>query len=141
MSLTLTERIRRGEAAIDKAKAQGRDVSGWEAHLQALRRQLAEAEKLEPTNDPILSPVQWYPEFHRFHMAVVQETPGFDYSWVRQNRTDLYRSIKAKEDEIDALGAARLSQVMGLLRQWRELILVACFDQQPETRKQNERTK
>jgi hypothetical protein len=85
-------------------------------------------------DDPLLSVEQWYPEFHRFHMAVVAETPEFDYGWLRHNRPELYRAIKAKEDEIDALGATRLSQVMALLREWRELILTACFNQRTEAR-------
>src|SRR5262245_19093080 len=73
----------------------------------------------EPANDPILSVEQWYPEFHRFHIAVIAETPDFDFGWVRENRPEIYRAIKAKENEIDALGAAQLSHVMVLLREWR----------------------
>jgi hypothetical protein len=98
----------------------------------ALRQRWQSGE--EPADEPILSVAQWYPEFHRFHMAVVNETPGFDYGWVRHNRPDLYRRIRVKEDEIDALGVARLSQVMELLRQWRELILMAEFESQPPPR-------
>jgi hypothetical protein len=102
----LVERIRRGESAIAKAKAEGRDVPDWEAHLQQLRRLAASASNTtEPTEDPILSVGQWYPEFHRFHMAVVHETPDFDYCWLRGAKPDLYRAIKAKENEIDALGS------------------------------------
>ena len=86
------------------------------------------ADRPAPTSDQVLSLEQWYPEFHRFHMAVVVETPDFDYGWIRQNRLELYQRIKAKENQIDALGAARLSQVMALLREWRELILRAEFE-------------
>lgn len=35
----LSERIRRGEAAIARAKAQGRDVTTWDAHLKKLKEQ------------------------------------------------------------------------------------------------------
>jgi hypothetical protein len=88
----------------------------------------------EPADEPILSVEQWYPEFHRFHMAVVNQTPGFDYGWVRHNRPDLYRRIRVKEDEIDALSGARLSHVMALLREWREMVLTAEFERQQFTR-------
>jgi hypothetical protein len=100
---------------------------------QAVLRQGWQAEE-ESADDPILLVEEWYPEFHRFHMAVVHETSDFDYGWVRQNRPDLYGRIKVKEDEIDALGATRLSQVMALLREWRELILTVEFERQKFTR-------
>ena len=77
--------------------------------------------------DPSLTPDQWYPEFHRLHVQVVQEIPNFDYLWLREHRPDLYWAIKAKENEIDALGDARLSEVMAIMREWRELILKAEF--------------
>jgi hypothetical protein len=35
----LAERIRRGEMAIAAAKAQGRDVTDWEQHLERLKRE------------------------------------------------------------------------------------------------------
>jgi hypothetical protein len=84
--------------------------------------------------DPLLSVEQWYPEFHRFHMAVIAETPDFDYGWLRRNRLVLYQEIKAAENEIDALGSARLSNVIALMRQWRELILMAEFERRQSTR-------
>ena len=37
-TLTLAERIRRGEEAIAKAKANGRDVKSWEEYLQSLKQ-------------------------------------------------------------------------------------------------------
>jgi hypothetical protein len=42
---TLNERIRRGEVAIAKAKALGRDVWGWEAHLETLKREARASNK------------------------------------------------------------------------------------------------
>ncbi len=41
----------------------------------------------------------------------------------------MYRAIKAKEDELDALQEARLSEVMEVMREWRELVLKAEFEQ------------
>ena len=37
--VTLAERIRRGEVAIAAAKAEGRDVTGWEQHLETLKHE------------------------------------------------------------------------------------------------------
>ena len=76
-------------------------------------------------DDPILAPEQWYPEFHRFHVQVVQETPNLDWQWLREHQPGLYMSIKAKENELEALGDARLSEVMEIMGQWRGLILQA----------------
>lgn len=98
----------------------------------AIAKKAEEELRVSAQDDPVLDPEQWYPEFHRFHMAVVHETPDFDYGWVRQNNPHLYRHIKAKENKIDALSVAKLSQVMALLREWRELILTAEFDQRAE---------
>jgi len=78
--------------------------------------------------DPILTPDQWYPHFRDFHHRVIKETPDFDYGWLRANRLDLYQLIKTKEEELDALGEARLSQIMAIMREWRELVLKAEFE-------------
>jgi hypothetical protein len=101
----------------------------------ALAKKAEEELKGLAQDDPILDPEQWYPQFREFHHKVVVETPDFDYGWLRQHRRGLYQQIKAKENEIDALGAARLSQVMALLQEWRELILTAEFDRRAEARK------
>jgi hypothetical protein len=94
-----------------------------------------------PVDDPVVSPDQWFPSFREFHHNVVCESPDFDYGELRKQNLNLYRRIKVKENEIDALGSARLSDVMALMREWRELILRACFDQRAEVRKQDDRTK
>ena len=86
------------------------------------------------SDDPVLYADQWYPDFRDFHHKVIAETPGFDYAWVREKRPELYRAINAKEKEIDALGTAQLSQVMALLRDWRELILTGEFERRQYTR-------
>jgi len=82
------------------------------------------------TDDDLIVPVAaWFPEFHVFHRKVIAETPSFDYLWLKENRPDLYRDIRAKENELDALGDARLSQVMAIIQEWRTLVLRACFEQ------------
>jgi hypothetical protein len=53
--MTLIERIRRGEQAIEAAKAQGRDVAAWEQHLELLKREAFES----PTRFSGGSPVCW----------------------------------------------------------------------------------
>jgi len=80
-------------------------------------------------DDPILTPGQWYREFHRFHVQVVQETPDLDWKWLREQRPELFQAIRDKEDELDRLGDARLSEVMAIIGEWRELVLQACFEQ------------
>ena len=76
----------------------------------------------------ILSPEEWYPEFHRFHVQVVQETPDLDWQWLREQRPDLYTAIRDRENEIDGLGDSRLSIVMQVMTEWRELVLKAEFE-------------
>ncbi len=79
-------------------------------------------------DDPILIPDQWYPHFRDFHHRVIADTRNVDYGWLRANRPDLYHTIKAKENELDGLQEARLSEVMAIVRQWRELVLKAEFE-------------
>ncbi len=95
------------------------------ALLQELREYREEVKSFLNEEDPILTPEQWYPEFHRFHVQVVQETPDLDWQWLREQQPDLHKSIKDKENELDALGEARLSEVMEIMREWRALILQA----------------
>ncbi len=78
--------------------------------------------------DPILTIAQWYPYFRDFHHKVIVETSSFDYLWLKEHRPDLYQAIKAKENELDAIQEARLSEVMAIVRQWRELVLKAEFE-------------
>jgi hypothetical protein len=89
-------------------------------HKEAVKSYLAKP-------DPMLSVEDWYSHFLKFCRQVYAETPDFDCLWLKENRADLYRVIKAKENEIDALGGARLSEVMAVLREWRSLILKAEF--------------
>ena len=97
--------------------------------IQELRQHKAAIlEALNQDDDPILTPDQWYREFHRLHVQVVQETPDLDWAWLRECRPELLQSIRDKEAELDALGDARLSEVMAIMGQWRELILKAEFE-------------
>jgi hypothetical protein len=76
----------------------------------------------------MLSVEDWYSPFQKFCREVYAETPDFNCLWLKENRVDLYRRIKDKENEIDALKAARLSEVMAIMREWRELVLRAEFE-------------
>ena len=53
-AVTLSERIERGRAAIEKAKAEGRDVGAWEKHLAHLERETA-----EPSCTPLTPARAW----------------------------------------------------------------------------------
>ena len=79
-------------------------------------------------DDPILSAGDWYPHFAAFVTGACNATPDFDLSWLRTNRPDLHRAVQAKEEEINRLQDARLSEVMGFLREWRGLLLKAEFE-------------
>lgn len=139
--MTLQERIARGEKAIAQAKALGKDVSSWEAHLATLKAatkgerqslpslQGYREEVKEGKDDPVLSPDQWYPHFRDFHHRVLSETPDLDYAWLKKHRPRLYREIKNLEGALDVLEYVRLSRVMKIMRQWRALILKAEFEQ------------
>lgn len=106
-----------------------------QALIDELRRHRDEVKAMLIDDDPLLGPGGWYPEFHSYHESVVKETPNFDYILLRQRNPDLYREIKVKENEIDMLQGARLSEVMALVREWRGLILKADFEQRRAERK------
>jgi hypothetical protein len=65
----------------------------------------------------------------------MEDTPEFDYHWVKVNRPDLHKAIRAKEDELDALEAAPLSKVLEIMSEWRTLVLHADFEQQSHRRR------
>ena len=121
--MNIEARIQKGRGAIAQAKAQGRDVSDWEKHLARL-----EQEAKEDQADPIVSIYQWYPDFRDFHHKVIAETPDFDYLWLKTHKPDLYQTIRAKENALDDLRDARLSEIMAIMREWRGLILQAEFE-------------
>jgi len=88
------------------------------AIIEELRERKQEIlEALNPEEeDPVLTPDQWYREFHRFHVVVVQETPDLDWKWLKEQRPELFQAIRQKEDELDGLGSAKLSEVDSLPR-------------------------
>jgi len=139
--VTLQDRIARGERAIAQARTLGKDVVSWERHLATLKEAAQRETRSLPSrqgyrkevkegmgDDPILTPHQWYPHFRDFHHKVIAESPGLDYGRLREHWPDLHQAISAKENELDALGSARLSEVMAIIREWRELFLKAEFE-------------
>lgn len=89
------------------------------------------------TDDPILTPEQWWPEFHRFHVGVVRETLSLDWGWLRGHRPELFQSILDTEAELDRLGDTRLSEVMQVMGKWRRLILRAESERQGTDKQKN----
>ena len=96
-----------------------------EKMLDELRLHKEEIKSILAEDDPLLPVEAWYPEFHRLHVQVIQETPNLDWQSIRGKRPDLYRAIKDREHEIDELGDARLSVVIAIMAEWRGLILRA----------------
>lgn len=107
------------DGQIQAARLDGRPLTD-EDRQQALL--IAEG---EAADNPILAVGDWYLEFRAIHRRVVSETPSFSYAWVRANRPDLHQAIKALEDRIDRLGAARLSDITNIMIEWRSLVLQA----------------
>ena len=100
------------------------------SYLETVRKTKAQLKKIPVPvdDDPILALEDWNRPFRDFHHAVVRETPDFDYLWLRANAPDHYSKIKALENQIDELGPARLSVIIGIMREWRELMLKAQFE-------------
>lgn len=97
--------------------------------LNELRSRKAEVRAMLSESDPVLSVDAWFPVFSVYVHQVIDQSKNFDLGWVRENRQELYRALKNKEAEIDALQEARLSNVMALVQQWRDLILRGEFEQ------------
>jgi len=95
------------------------------ALIEELREHREEVKSFLNEEDPILTLEQWYPEFHRFHVQVVEALNPDWWQRIREQRPDLYGAIRGKENELDALNDARLSEVMAIMREWRELVLQA----------------
>ena len=107
------------------------------ALIEELREHREEVKSFLIEEDLILVPEQWIPHFRDLHHKVIKETPDFDYGWLQANIPDVYRAIKAKEQELDSLRGARLSQVMGIMRQWRDLVLQAESERQRTDEQKN----
>jgi hypothetical protein len=86
--MSLSERIRRGEAAIAAAKAEGRDVTEWERHLEKLKRE-AELQQLAETVFPGNRP----DEVNEI-LAVWRRLFGIDVEAVRQRDSGLPENLK-----------------------------------------------
>ena len=108
------------------------------ALIQELREHRTEILEALGEDEPILTPDQWYPEFHRFRVQVAQGTPDLDWAWLKEHRSELFQAIRDKEAKLDRLGDARLSEVMAIMGEWRELILKAEFERVDATKPQPE---
>jgi len=111
-----------GKVRVEAPQVLDRDTK---ALIEELREHREEVKSFLNEEDPILAPEQWIPHFRDLHHKVIKETPDLDYGWLRDNRVELYRAIKAKERELDTLGGARLSEVVEIMSEWRALILQA----------------
>ena len=125
--------LARDKVRVEAPQEPDEDTKGL---LQQLSEHKEEVKSFLNEEDPTLTPEQWIPHFRDLHHKVIKETPDFDYGWLRNNRAELYRVIKAKEQELDSLRGARLSQVMGIMREWRVLILQAERQRTDEQKKQ-----
>jgi len=114
--------LARDKVRVEAPQEPDEDTKGL---LQQLSEHKEEVKSFLNKEDPILAPEQWIPHFRDLHHKVIKETPDFDYGWLQANRPDVYRAIKAREQELDSLRGVRLSQVMGIMREWRELVLKA----------------
>ena len=74
-------------------------------------------------DDPVVTRDIVMDEFRRLHEGVIKfELRDFDYGWLRENQLDLYATIKAKEAEFETTEGKPLSVLLGLIREWVELV-------------------
>lgn len=92
-----------------------------------MRGVAAPGDEPELKDDPILTPQQWFPVFRAFVLQYYREHPDHDRLWLKDDHRELYQRIVAQEHKIDALGTVKLSELMGHLREWRDLMLQAEF--------------
>lgn len=86
--MSLSERIRRGEIAIAAAKAQGRDVTEWEEHLEKLKHE-AELQQLAETVLPENQP----DELNQI-LAIWRRLFGIDLESVRYRDRSVPESLR-----------------------------------------------
>lgn len=112
-----------------KVAGPGKPDAETQSLLNELRERKAEVRAMLSESDPVLPVDAWFPVFSAYAHQVIDQSKNFDLGWVRENRQELYRALKNKEAEIDALQEVRLSTVMDLVQQWRDLILRGEFEQ------------
>lgn len=120
--------IRLVDGAV-KVAGPGKPDSETQGLLDELRKHRAEVRAMLSESDPVLPVDAWFPVYGAYVHQVIDQSKNFDLGWVREKRQELYRALKNKEAEIDALQEARLSTVMALVQQWRDLILRGEFEQ------------
>lgn len=82
-----------------------------------------EARRQIEEDDPIVTQDIMMEEFRRLQEGVINsELRNFDYMWLREIQRDLYTTIKAKEAEFEATEGKPLSVLLGLIREWVELV-------------------
>ena len=89
------------------------------------------AEKyLEEGMDPLVTRDIMMEEFHRLQGKILgSELREFDYGWLRENRRDLYGSIKAIEAEMEGAEGRPLSVLLKSIREWLALVQEGYRDQ------------
>jgi len=112
---------RRPDGTVEAARLDGRPLS--DADREEARR-LAEAQE---EDDPILTPVQWFPVFRACVLAYYRDHPDHDRMWLKDHHPELYRCIVVQENLIDAFGTVQFSELMKQLSKWRSLMLQAEF--------------
>ena len=112
---TLAERIANGEAAIAQARAEGRDVSDWEAHLSELKKAVL-VQHLPPQAwviEEITDPATGTPRAVKLFSAPLES-----HLWVLHDR-DFYPPDDDPvffEDELAALGTKTIDELKAVLR-------------------------
>lgn len=125
--------VRLVDGAVKVAGPEKPDAETW-GLLNELRERKAEVLSVLSENDPVLPVDAWYPVFRELHHRVIDESKDFDYGWVKQNRPESFREMKTIEDRIDRMGAARLSEIVATMREWRDMVLRAYFEQRKAER-------
>jgi len=123
---SLTVFLKDGKLKVVAPQEPGSEAKALIQELRQHKEEILEA--LNPEDDPMLTPDHWYLEFHHFHLEVVRSTPDLDWEWIREHRSELFEAIRQKEDKLERLGDARLSEVMAIMGEWRGLILKAEFE-------------
>jgi len=117
--------------AGDKVRVEGSQEPDEETKglLEALREHKEEVLGALAQDDPILPVDAWLPDYLIFRKEVYRQVKDSDiWGYARTKKPELYAELKKVEAKMDTLKDARLSRVMELLRQWRDLILKIQFE-------------